>query len=130
LVDGGNVVPEVVVVDAVDLPVDLVGAGSVQRTISACSGVSEAWRENNQLREVAAVEGSVLKVLAFDAGSLRGRCRVQGERRGIDLNSGGGLGQVQLDRQIVDITGCDWDFVHLDGLEARCGRGDGIGAEL
>src|SRR5260370_34807504 len=35
LIDRGNVVPEIVVVDAVNLQVHLVGAGSVQRAVPA-----------------------------------------------------------------------------------------------
>ena len=44
LVDGGDVVPEIVVVDTVDLPVHLVGAGAVERTVAA-AGVACDSRE-------------------------------------------------------------------------------------
>lgn len=42
LVDCGNVVPEIVVIDTIDLPVHLVGAGAVKGTIAAAGVACEA----------------------------------------------------------------------------------------
>ena len=71
LVDGGDVVPEVVVVDAVDLPVDLVGAGAVERAEAAAAVAAEAGGEGDHLGEVAAVEGDVGDGLGVEHGGLR-----------------------------------------------------------
>src|ERR1700721_2301464 len=60
LVHGWNVVPEIVVVDTVNLPVHLVGAGAVERT-EAADGVPTVARLNGgKLGEVAPVHGYVL----------------------------------------------------------------------
>ena len=72
LVDGGNVVPEVVVVDAVDLPVHLVGAGSVQGAIAAPDVARVAGSQLNHLGEVAAVEREVCDNLCIEHRCLRG----------------------------------------------------------
>ena len=63
LVDSRNVVPEVVVVDAVNLPVHLVGAGSVQRAETAHGVPTVARLHSSELREVAPVHGHVLHCL-------------------------------------------------------------------
>src|SRR5229473_382256 len=60
LIHCGNVVPEVVVVNAVDLPVDLIGAGSIDRAEAARGITSKARRDADQLREVTPVQWDVL----------------------------------------------------------------------
>src|SRR6266516_2532297 len=56
LIDGRNVVPEIVVVHAVDLPIDLIGAGAIERAEAAHVITAEARGYGNQLGEVAAVQ--------------------------------------------------------------------------
>ena len=88
LVDGGDVVPEVVVVDAVDLPVDLVGASSVERAEAAAAVSTEAGREGDHLGEVAAVERDVFDGLGVEHGVLGDRGGVERDGCGFDLDGG------------------------------------------
>src|SRR5713101_3118292 len=60
LINRRDVVPEVVVVHPIDLPVDLVGASSVERATAAHIVAAETWGNGNQLREVASVQRNVL----------------------------------------------------------------------
>src|SRR5207302_2817001 len=77
LVDGGNVVPEVVVVDAVNLPVHLVGAGTVQRTETADRVAAVAGLNRGELREVAPVHWYILNRLGGNDVVLRRSCGIE-----------------------------------------------------
>ncbi len=63
--------PEVVVIHAVDLPVDLVGAGAVQRAKAADVVAAEARLNSNELREIAPVQRCVLHHVVSDSHALR-----------------------------------------------------------
>ena len=52
--------PEIVVVYAVDLPIDLIGARSIQRTEAAHVVAAKARLDGNQLREIPPVQRNVL----------------------------------------------------------------------
>jgi hypothetical protein len=90
LVDGGDVVPEVVVIDAVDLPVDLVGAGAIDGATAVDGVASEAGGDGDELGKVAAVHGRVVDDGRGDVGGLGDGGGVEGDVRGLDLNDGGG----------------------------------------
>ena len=86
LVDGGDVVPEIVVVDAVDLPVHLVGAGAVERAVAAAGVAGEAGGERDHLGEVAAVEGDVGDGLGVEHGGLGDGGGVERDGGGVDFD--------------------------------------------
>src|SRR5882762_8362835 len=56
LIDRRDVVPEVVVVHAVNLPVHLVGTGSVERAKSADGISAVTWGHGDQLSKVPSVQ--------------------------------------------------------------------------
>ncbi len=82
LVDGRNVVPEVVVIDPINLPVHLVGAGAIQRAETAYGVSTVARLHSSELREVAPVHGHVLHCLCSQDVVLRcsGRRKRQSRR--------------------------------------------------
>src|SRR4029077_402217 len=63
LIDRGNVVPEIVVIHAVDLPIDLVRARSIDRTEPANVIATKAWLDGDQLGEVPAVQRQFLHLV-------------------------------------------------------------------
>src|SRR5260370_3825220 len=89
--------PEVVVVDAVDLPIDLIGAGSVDGPEAAGRVSAEAGRYGDELGKVAAVHGGVVDDGAADVCGLGDRGGIEGDGGGGNLHAGGGAGDGQLD---------------------------------
>ena len=81
LIHGRNVMPEVVVVRAIDLPVDLVGARAIDRADSRRGIAGETGREADHLREVAAVERNVLHGLRWECGGLNRAWWYRGQDR-------------------------------------------------
>ena len=65
LIDCRDVVPKIVVINSVDLPVNLVRTGSVQRAVTAGARVSKARSNNNELSEVTTVERRILQLVAL-----------------------------------------------------------------
>ena len=129
LVDGGNVVPEVVVVDAVDLPVDLIGASPIDGAEAAGGVAAEAGCDGDKLGEVATVHGRVVDDFGADVGGLGGGGRIERDRTGIDFHRGVGGRDGHLDGQRVGSTCRDGYLVELGGGEAGLGDGDGVGAK-
>src|ERR1700744_4558686 len=56
LIDSGNVMPEVVVIDAGGLPMDLISARAVERAEAARGVAGESGCNADELREVAAIK--------------------------------------------------------------------------
>ena len=131
LIDGRNVVPEIVVVDAVDLPVHLVGAGAVHGAVAAAGVAGVAGGEADHLGEVAAVEGDVVDFFGVENGVLGDGGGIECDGRGVDFNDGVGAGacDLQLDGKRVDDAGRDHDLVGFGGVEAAGADKDGVGAE-
>src|SRR5260370_34875309 len=120
--------PEVVVVDAVGLPIDLIGAGSVGGRAGAGRVSAEAGRYGDELGKVAAVHGGVVDDGAADVCGLGDRGGIEGDGGGVNLDDGGGAGDGQLDGK-GEGGGCgDDDLVGLDRVEAGEGGGDGVSA--
>src|SRR5258708_827965 len=86
LIHGRNVVPEIVVVDAVDLPVHLVGAGSIERTEAADRVSAVARLNGSELSKIAPVHWNVLNRLGGNDVALGGRGGVEGQRSSPDLH--------------------------------------------
>ena len=113
LVDRRNVVPEIVVVHAVNLPVHLVGAGSVQRAEATHGITAVAGLHRGELREVTAVHRHVLDRLGGQDIVLGGAGRIESQRsrgnfhHGRARRSGGqlhrnGVCASRRDRHIID----------------------------
>ena len=128
-VDGGNVVPEVVVVDAIDLPVHLVGARSVERTVAAACVSRIPRGQADHLGEVTTVQGKISDCLGIEHGSLHGACGIERDARCVDLDGGRRAGEWQRHRQRVDDAGGHRDLVRLHGLEAAEANGDAVASE-
>ncbi len=86
LIDRRNIVPEVIVIGAVNLPVHLVGTRSVQRTETANRVAAIAGCNRNQLGKITPVQGYFLHGGVGKSVSLRRRCRVHDQccRRDLD----------------------------------------------
>ena len=78
--------PQIVVVRTVNLPVDLVGACTVHRSVAAQRITGEAGSHPDHLREVAAVERDVLNRFAGEDGCLCRRGRVEREAGGVHFD--------------------------------------------
>ena len=113
LVDCGNVMPEVIVVHAVNLPVHLVGAGSVHRAEAAHGVPAVARLDSSELGEVATVHRHVLDRLGGQDIVLGGGGRIESQRsrgnfhHGRARRSGGqlhrnGIRTSRRDRDIID----------------------------
>ena len=113
--------PEVVIVDAIDLPVDLVGACAIQRTKTADVVAAEARFNCNHLREVAPVQRNVLHHIVRNGHRLGLRGGVQGQSSGRDFDGSGLLLELELNLQGVDLASDDLYLV--DGIGRKsCGR--------
>src|SRR5215469_18253485 len=67
-----DVVPEIVIVDTINLPVHLIGPSPVQRTETANVVATKAGFDRDQLREVAPVQWSVLDNIGENRHGLGG----------------------------------------------------------
>ncbi len=130
LIDCGDVVPKVVVVDAVDLPVHLVGSCAVEGAVASTGVSGVSGGELNHLGEVTAVEGEIGDGLCVEDGGLGDGGGVEGDGGRVDLDGLGVAGDGEFDGEGVDLTGGDGDVVYLGCCEAGGGDGDGVGAEL
>src|SRR5207249_4484810 len=119
LIDGRNVVPEVVVVHTVDLPVDLVRPGAIERTEAAHVVAAEARCNTDHLREVPAVERNVLHHIVGDGHCLRLCCGVESQGSGGYFYCRGLLLQRKSDVQCIDLARANFYLVHGVGWETR-----------
>ena len=122
LIHRRNIVPEVVVVRAVDLPVHLVGARSIERPEPAHGITSVARCQRDQLRKIAPVHGYVLQRCVGDRVALGHRGGVNGNRRRRNLNRRGLLPHSERHRQSVDGPRRHWNLVHRGGREPASGN--------
>src|SRR6185437_12612230 len=126
LIDRGNIVPEVVVVRAVDLPVDQVSAGAVHRSIAAGGVTGKARRETDHLCEVTAIQRNVLHCLAWDRGCLYRRRGVERQAGAADFNRRGLLGDSEFYRYGMNGACRDSHLDDLESVEARGGHRNGV----
>ena len=129
LIDRGDVVPEVIIVHAVDLPIDLIGSGSIERPETAYVITPEARRDGYQLGEVPPVQWHVLDEIGGDRHRLRLGSGVERQRRGGNFHRRGLLLQCKPNRQGINRTRNHLDLVHGISREARGRNSDLIEAE-
>ena len=135
MIDGGGVVPEVVVVSAFNLPVDLRSLGSVDGAHKADGVTGVAGAEGKELGEVATVEGDGFNGGGIENGVLGSGCGIDGEGVGGDDYGRLRRGDLKLEGQAVDCAGIDGnvlgdevaeaifvsrDFVDADGEIGEC----------
>ena len=115
--------PQVVVVHAVDLPVDLVGPSSIQGAVAARRVAAIPRCGSDQLREVSAIQGHDRQITASDGGCLRLGRSIQSQRRRRNFHGGGLLRERQLHWQRVN-GALRYQYV-IDGQcrESCCGHG-------
>ena len=116
--------PEVVIVRAVNLPVVLRDARSVDR-----SGSVDARREFDQLRKVAAVERHILNRLVGDNLVQRGGVDVDVDSRGRDFDSHLSGGDIQSEMQRSHLPDFHLDLVCFELAKTGLARNDLIGTE-
>src|ERR1700677_716480 len=126
LVHSGDFMPEVVVVYTVDLPVHLIGARSIERTIAASAVSGVTGGEADHLGEVPTVHGKIGDSLGVEHRSLGYGGRVECDARGLYLDGSAGRGDWKLGGKREDHTCRHGDFFRLDDAESICGDGDGI----
>ena len=124
LVDRRDVVPQIVVVHAVDLPVDLIGTRSVEGAEAAHVVASEARLDGDQLREIPAVQRNVLDHIGGKRHALRLRRRVEGDGALGNLHRRRCLPDFQLHRQRVNLP-----HHNLHVIEGRRGKAARRGAD-
>ena len=124
LIDGIDVVPKIIVVGAVDLPVNAVEARAVEGAVGVGAGV-----ELQQLREIAAIQRNVQDLLGVDQAGCGRRSGLNRYGLGRNLDGSGLFSHFQLQRDGGNPAGIHHYAGHVNRVKARLGDGDVVLAE-
>src|SRR5207245_5590140 len=124
-----NVVPQVIVVDSIDLPIHLVPACPVHRTKSSCRVASKSRLECDELREIAPVQWSILNGRSGNGCRLGFRRCIQCHSSCRHLDCRGRLDQSKPYRQSINRACANRYAVRCEDSESTDGNNDLIRAK-